>query len=1155
MKAITATLSTILAAQGLRAPDGRPLYAYRCDEGTIADLAVELHQVVRAGVRLSPQHCAAFCLYASWHFSAAHSEGAWTWDTVVEPLGLAVPYTQLTSIVEAGLGWWRRGIDVLNARTQYMMTLACEGGLPQALLRREGAHIRGFFSGLLHDRERFPATATETLVFRHEHKLPQTWRNDKIRRVSGALIDRIAEFRRLLGSSPQALERLDRERPGWRSELPMRVRDDVALDLIRGLLRAPPPMDTHSCLSIRAFLRSGAERWVLHRQPDAPPIATSSVLAGELAVHEDELPPTFGLHVVFTDGTTRRVATAQRLLGAADSPRYRIESDGVSLKDDDPRTLSELSFSAVAGGRELGRAVPRGGESIDALPWIFDARADDDGQYEGLAVGAFKTTRERVLVVTPEGATIRAEGSLSEKGRVCPPNGVSSTQFHPSTPSLGQRTVWELAGRALIEVGDGDTIIVETGALEDRSNLYRLDGPRIALGQGGSEVWAGPPALLEFAASSTRRLAATSLEWRPAKTNLPYRPVDARCLGDVQLRFRSAGETLFWVRATILPPGAQVRLRGERGRRGSVLLLGVRVLSVRAGLATGVTMEASTEPNQTQIVLDAEAQAPSTVSLWLELAGGVSATLEVPFPSTDSQFVDSGGRILRDNEALSLDELLGSRVQVATAEENAKFVLTGRLYGDWRPESADAAELETLQAQPRDLGALRADGVGRHVLSLAQVYGAVRQLLAMSTDLDAFVALRVESVGGAVISRRDRGEIRIQRYDAWFERSVEQLEGSIRIRPDSRVVARLGSSALAELRVDARRIGDVEAVAYPLVRQDDEIGPAFHLMTAEREPGPWLAIGWEGDHARFRPLLLEVRGPLPEDPPGTLRDASAILDKPTRRAALDRVITALAEDLDHPDWPQVRGVLAQLGRVPSTTYDLVDRLVRSPDAVALAALTMPVGQLRMLWDKLEELPFLWPLVPVRSWVKAIRVLRARDARLFGDGTGDFKEVFADRVRKRLRLLSDEGAWLHAIWDVAHQAIQDVPEPDERFVWEVRSKRASLTGPLAFFREDLRRRHAEDHYPEWGADAVLRRPGIPPALVERFAYRAPPQHEQDVQNAPLAAACVSVFGVSLNRVEVFEFAKLRAFDRAAFDQIYSLILAQLLGETLATNGDF
>ncbi|MBK7402431.1 MAG: hypothetical protein IPJ34_40920 [Myxococcales bacterium] len=106
------------------------------------------------------------------------------------------------------------------------------------------------------------------------------------------------------------------------------------------------------------------------------------------------------------------------------------------------------------------------------------------------------------------------------------------------------------------------------------------------------------------------------------------------------------------------------------------------------------------------------------------------------------------------------------------------------------------------------------------MLPLDQVYGQVRQLLAMSTDLDAYVALRVETVGGTVVSRRNqRAALLVRRYDAWFDRNVEHLEDGVRIRPDATALERLGTDTLADLRVDARRIGDVEGVVHALAKR------------------------------------------------------------------------------------------------------------------------------------------------------------------------------------------------------------------------------------------------------------------------------------------------------------------------------------------------
>ncbi|NJM13710.1 MAG: hypothetical protein HC889_19300, partial [Synechococcaceae cyanobacterium SM1_2_3] len=131
-------------------PDGRPLYAYKMRDTTYADLKIHFHQILlldsrgKKALRFAP----IFCLYAAETFRREHAEGPWAWDTVFKPLGLETPLQSLIADwVEPGLKWWQRPPVLRNigGNRLFLVTIACEGGLPLRLLQRENAHLAQFF--------------------------------------------------------------------------------------------------------------------------------------------------------------------------------------------------------------------------------------------------------------------------------------------------------------------------------------------------------------------------------------------------------------------------------------------------------------------------------------------------------------------------------------------------------------------------------------------------------------------------------------------------------------------------------------------------------------------------------------------------------------------------------------------------------------------------------------------------------------------------------------------------------------------------------------------------------------------------------------------------------------------------------------------------
>ena len=193
----------------------------------------------------------------------------------------------------------------------------------------------------------------------------------------------------------------------------------------------------------------------------------------------------------------------------------------------------------------------------------------------------------------------------------------------------------------------------------------------------------------------------------------------------------------------------------------------------------------------------------------------------------------------------------------------------------------------------------------------------------------------------------------------------------------------LGENDLERLGKDVERLR-VEAV--PLWDPDAEISALepvpglsgrWQFSPDRRESGPWVIVGKDGDWNRIRPLLWEVPGKDDQmllqdfDPKerGALETAVCISDTHERAAALDRLLVALAEDCSHPDWHQVYASIRRFRGLPAATLDLTDRIISTPCVAMMALLgASDTTMLSSVWSLLEELPFLWSLLPVKDWV-------------------------------------------------------------------------------------------------------------------------------------------------------------------------------------------
>ena len=144
-----------------RALDGRPLYAYKVHDSEYERLKIEMCEQMPGVLRSRDNHSfsAMFCMYAAETFRRQHVGGPWAWEIVFAEIGHATPSYQAIYVwVEQGLQHFKRPLlRSRNGDREFLVTLACEGGLPLLLLHKENAHLSRYFRELLN---RLPSGAS-----------------------------------------------------------------------------------------------------------------------------------------------------------------------------------------------------------------------------------------------------------------------------------------------------------------------------------------------------------------------------------------------------------------------------------------------------------------------------------------------------------------------------------------------------------------------------------------------------------------------------------------------------------------------------------------------------------------------------------------------------------------------------------------------------------------------------------------------------------------------------------------------------------------------------------------------------------------------------------------------------------------------------------
>lgn len=280
-------------------PDGRPLYAYKCNQKSyevLRDVLIEQLKMVdysRASVTTIPCY---FCLYAAETFCREHENGIWSWDTVFKALGLNEPEpVYLHDWIERGLAWWKRPLIKQNGRRRFLTTIACEGGLPLRLLQKNNAAINQFFRAILEGYYKQGCggvDAAEMIGRLQAFKLPTSLRQDVVFHLGGELIAAIVELQRELGNTPNTIQSLDKFIPDWRRRLPLRLEDQSTEALFNGLVNRSRELSRLAQSRLRwvGKLKELPTGWQVQKSLECPDTFTGEQIALWLGLDGD-LPP------------------------------------------------------------------------------------------------------------------------------------------------------------------------------------------------------------------------------------------------------------------------------------------------------------------------------------------------------------------------------------------------------------------------------------------------------------------------------------------------------------------------------------------------------------------------------------------------------------------------------------------------------------------------------------------------------------------------------------------------------------------------------------------------------------------------------------------------------------------------------------------------
>jgi len=1063
---------------------------------------------------------ALFCLYAAETFRREHMQGPWAWETVFRPTRMAVPQHQtIARWVESGLRWWKRDLIVSGSGTrEFLITIACEGGLPLRLLQQEGAQLRHYFQAVM---EQYHASGTRgreiaiAAARREIQRLPTSLRQEAVVILAAELISGVTELQKLVGDAKSPLEALDSRVPDWRRQLPLRLEDEVAEALVSGLVRQSGELVEAADARLRwqgVLKQDLSGSWAFERTlflPERIPIA--AVRAWLDGAPDD--PPRVRLMLRGSE-TTQAIAWLTRTQASGHAAAYYrrewLARDAGKVRGG---AVTQAFVLVGSDGQSEYTLPPQEGQQWGDSPWVFvpDANGVD---WRWLAEGSVRTKSEEALVAVPTDFEPEpgTENDVEPMG-VCREVG---------------RKIYKTRNGVFFRTPEDDRYQVVCRSELDSSDAFQLFGESLAVFDHRRPMYKGLPTLAMTGGAGPENARPLGLQWRPLGGGT-WRTGQEGCWGRIWVRLidRSNGVEVVRRQADVLPQAFHLsRTIGVGTCPGSYEFSGLE--GARVGLVGGANTEVEIVPAPGKVkVVCAPVRDADLPSLPLEFSWHDDVRLEVnlPYPQRGALF-ELGGRTLLRDEPVALDRLFGLKLTVQDPAGGAHFWLTSRLSG---PGGADVAG-DRFAFRER-LPALR-EGILE--TSMTPWRDRISALLAASEEPDAQVRLEitagVEHVMAAIMVSR-------------FDMKVEPAERGFVTVP-WRDLQRLGEDWQDRVTMDLLPLWSPDATPMRLNESPDR--PGYWVVPDPIPPGPWWIVGRDGAWARFRPLLLNIREGIPERASygDGLSAAIREVDPLVRQSELDRVLGNLGMDPEHPDWPLLFRYVAMTREFPAAYLDVLKALVKHPLTLSLALFKAGENVFEDAWNFPEQMAFSWALIPVHCW-------KITGQRFFSSLRNGFAEIESgeDLVWDTFRRFRDLTVGHRDYWAPLCDWLQETLFPEK--VLE-NSALQLLRHMPTFGGEQLReaemqlqgRHQADEIWPK--GDRVIQQAK---SLIAEPHYRF--EHLEleyrPVRCAPFVAAAIALNGIDVSPMLVHELRLIRNFDGEWFSRAYTIALTAGLAE--------
>jgi hypothetical protein len=1094
-------------------PDGRPLYAYKMGDTTYVNLRNHFHQIFLwdSQGKLAPRFAPIFCLYAAETFRREHAEGPWAWETIFRPLGLETPsQQQIAEWVEKGLKWWRRPLlRGKDGSRRFLVTIACEGGLPLRLLQRENAHLTQFFRTLLDNYYRAGQggiTVAETIARQQAHRLPRSLCHEPVFHLAATLIAKIGELQSRIGESTDPMATLDQKVPDWRRDLPLRLDDQVAKTLFNGLVCRFGELahEASARPRWRGRLCETTTGWRVENCLELPERPTGEQIAEWIGSSAAERPRWRLL--LHTPAGAEVMAWLTRVQGEGKFAVYRREwlrHDGVVLTG---AAVGQPHRLTLHDGQQEYALTVRDSEPWGDSPWVFVERGTA-GEREWLTEGSARTRLEQAWVLAAPELIPR------EVAGVCEGLG---------TIAELDRVVYRVSGKIELLTLQQDRYRIICRAESESEETFVVIGHEVAPALQQRPLYCGLPQIQTLDREGRRQPTTGRIQWRPVGDSTPWRGIHEAGHGHIWLRLIDAsGAERCRRKVDVAPRNFRIEADiGTGNQAGVVRLIELAGAEVRLGSDSPSGVSVRLAEDRARIVCPSlPGVLPPPLTLLLNWPQSQPVALVLPYPQR-GVFFQLAGQPLSNDDWIPMDRLGGLRLFVQDPTSSGQFWLGGELIVRGNESTGQFRQGFHERLPPLEQGRLE--------VSLLPWQDRIVSLLASSPDLDAQVRLIVETTQGERLTR-----IRVSRFDVIIE--PYRAAGLVCIPEES--LARLGPEW--KMRVQLQMIRLWAPADPPVVPQASPNQTACWEVLPDLDPGPWWVVGRDGDWTRFRPLLwVATTDDTPaEDEYGSLAGVIRESDPERRDQRLNAVLEELGQNPDHPDWVLLFDYVRLAREFPPSSLDVLRRLPAHPRTLALALFKADDETFEPVWSLSRQMPFLWVLLAVNTWREAATVYFGGLQATLTEMEGGAEMVFGWFQNFRKRAGTRRPYW-GPLCDWLQERVflgQKLGNNSELNM--ARRCPSILEQQIESLEQELQGRHdSGEKWPESIEIMGWRRDIAPKYRYDRLA-----SFYQPVRCAPFIAAHLNLNGIAPSERLIHELRLLRAFDREWFDNVHAIAL--------------